>query len=96
MQFFDVQFPVPHDQAASVVDLMQGAGGRRGLGFPDILLPMDDLSLEIGRLNAVEVDQYEGAHTAGRKIYRGRGAEPAEADHQCPRIEQLLLSLLPD
>ena len=43
-----------------------------------------------------EVDEPERAHASGGEILRGRAAEPARADQQHARVEQLALTLEAD
>jgi hypothetical protein len=51
-----------------------------------------DLSLQVGQVDAVVVDDRQRADARGREVQRHRRAEPAGADHQRMRIEQPLLA----
>ena len=57
---------------------------------------MDDLTLQVRVVDDVGVDDAERADTGRREIERRRGAEPAGADQEHARVEQLLLALLAD
>ena len=57
---------------------------------------MDDLALEVRRVDGVVVDDPERADAGRGQVEGGGGAEPARADQQDPRLEQLQLALLAD
>jgi hypothetical protein len=72
-------------------------GGERLLGRVDLALAdavhvVQDLSLEVGRVDDVHVDDPEGAHTGGGQVERGRGTEPARSEQEHLRVEQLELA----
>ena len=62
----------------------------------DVLRPMQDLSLEIAKIDIVKIDQTKFADAGSGKIKRGRGTEPARADAQNARSVQTLLSFRAD
>jgi len=51
----------------------------------DVLRPMQDLSLEIAKIDVVKIDQTKFAHAGSGKIKRSRRTEPACADAQNSR-----------
>ena len=53
---------------------------------------VDDLALEVREVDDVEVDDADRAHARGGEVERGRRAEPAGADQQHLRLEQLRLA----
>ena len=57
---------------------------------------MDDLALEVARLDDVEVDDPERADARRGEVQRRRAAEPARADHHDLRLEELDLARGPD
>ena len=57
---------------------------------------MRDLALEVREVDDVVVDDAERAHPGGREVERGRRAEPAGAEQEHLRVEQLELALEPD
>ena len=57
---------------------------------------MDDLALEVRVVDDVGVDDAERADAGRREVERRRRAEPAGADQEHARVEQLLLALLAD
>jgi len=62
----------------------------------DVFRPMQDLSLEIAKIDIVKVDQTKFADAGSGKIKRGRGTEPARAYAQNARSVQTLLSFRAD
>src|SRR6266404_6242474 len=59
----------------------------------DVLRPMQDLSLEIAKIDIVKIDQTKFADAGSGKIKRGRGTESFRADFRhdhVARITQLL------
>src|SRR6266545_2026742 len=57
---------------------------------------VQDLSLEVGLVHPVEIQDPERAHPRSRQVHRNRRAETARPDHQDLRIEQLELALSAD
>ena len=57
---------------------------------------MEDLALQVRRVDDVHVDDAERADAGGGEVERGRRAEPAGAEQEHLRVEQLLLALLAD
>src|SRR5438477_4255068 len=78
------------------VDRAEVLDGRGDLGAADVGRRMEDLALEVGHVDTVEVDDAELADAGGRQIHRDRGAESAGADHQDRAIQELPLTLAAD
>ena len=57
---------------------------------------MDDLALEVRVVDDVGIDDAERADARRREVERRGRAEPAGADQEHARVEQLLLPLLAD
>jgi hypothetical protein len=53
-----------------------------------------DLALQVGEIDVVVIAQGDVPHTAGGEVQSDRRAEPAGADHQRMRGEELLLAPL--
>src|SRR3546814_8649694 len=56
----------------------------------------DLLTLQVGEVHGVVVDDTEGADAGGSQIEQQRRAEAAGADHQHPGVQQLFLTFLAD
>ena len=74
---------------------------ERALRGGDLRLPepvggVDDLALQVGRVDDVGVDDPELADARGREVERRRRAEAAGADEEHARVEQLQLAGLAD
>ena len=70
--------------------------GRLDLRLADPLGVVDHLALQVGQVDLVVVDDAERADAGRGEVQGGRRAEPAGADQQHLRLEQLLLALEPD
>ncbi len=57
---------------------------------------VDHLALQVGQVDDIVVDDPQRAHPGRRQVQRSRGAEPAGAEQQDLRVEQLLLAVGPD
>ena len=66
---------------------LRAADGFRGVG---------DLPLEVGYVHLVGVDDTDSADSRRGQIQRRRRTEPAGADDQHARVQELLLSGAPD
>src|SRR6266571_7060419 len=86
---------VAHDLDRGV-DRAEVLDGRGDLRAADIGRRVEDLALQVGHVDPVEVHDAELADAGGRQIHRGRGAESAGADHQRRAIEQLPLTFAAD
>ena len=73
---------------------MRGLLGRVDLAVAYPVDVVQHLSLEVGLVHHVHVDDADGAHPRGREVQRRRGAEPARAEQQDLGVEQLELALL--
>ena len=62
-------------------------------GRPTSRGAVEHLALQVRGVDAVEVDEPERADARGREVLRERAAEPARADQQHARVEQLALTL---
>ena len=82
------------------VDERVGLGQRllRGdrLGLPDVALPVDDLALQVGLVDLVELGDAEGADAGRGQVEQGGAAEAAGPDHQDLGVLQPLLPRHPD
>ena len=67
--------------------------GRVDLRHADAVGRVDDLALEVRQVDDVVVDDADRADARGGEVQRGRRAEPAGAEQQDLRVEQLLLAL---
>ena len=54
---------------------------------------VDDLALEVGQVDDVEVDHADRANARGRQVEGRRRTETARADQERLRVQQLLLPL---
>src|SRR5207244_3324498 len=86
---------VGHDVDAGV-DLTKTLG--RGLHFwpAHVRGPVRDLPLQVRQVDGVEVDDPQLPHARRGEVHRDRRAEPACADAQHARVEELVLSVAPD
>jgi hypothetical protein len=57
---------------------------------------VDHLALEVRLVDEIVVHEAERAHSGGREVERRRRSEPARAEEQHLRMEQLELALDPD
>ena len=74
------------------VDLLDRVARALRLGPTDITRTVNDLTLEVGLVHHVELDNAERAHTRGCEVHQRRAAEPARAHAQDTRVLQPLLS----
>ena len=70
----------------------RGECGARALDLEraDALGRVDDLALQIGQIDPVVVDDADRPDPGGREVEQHRRAEPAGADDQHARLQQLL------
>ncbi len=66
---------------------------RVDLAVTDAIDVVEDLALEVRRVDVVHVDDADRADPGRREVERGGRAEPAGAEHQHLGVEQLLLAL---
>jgi len=78
------------------VDGQNRVARRLGLGPSDIGHAMDDLPLQVGLVDDVEVDDADGAHPGRGQVEQGGCAEPAGADHERPGVLEPLLTVDPE
>ena len=69
---------------------------RLGLRHPDPLGVVDHLALQVGGVDHVVVDEADRADAGRGQVERRRRAEPAGAEQQHLRVEQLELAVDPD
>ena len=82
-----------HDHVHERVDLGDRVPRALRLGPADVALPVDDLALQIGLVDDVELDDAEGSHPGGREVHQGGGPQATRADAQHSGV---LEPLLPD
>jgi hypothetical protein len=70
--------------------------GRVDLALADAVDVVQDLALQVRRVDDVHVDDAERPHTGGREVHGGGGAQAARAEEQHLRLEELLLAGLAD
>jgi len=75
------------------VELRDEVGGGVDLLAPHVVVPVDDLSLEVRQLHLVVVGDPDGADAGGREVLDDRRTEPARAEHEHLGVEQGLLAL---
>ena len=78
------------------VEIVQPLRRRREFGGPHRRRPVQDLSLEIGDVDHVEVDESERAHAGSGEIERRRRAQAAGADQQDARRLEAALAVEAD
>ncbi len=78
------------------VELGERLLGRVDLALADAVDVVEDLALQVRRVDDVHVDDAERADARGREVERGRRAEAAGAEEQHAALEQLLLAGLTD
>ena len=83
---------VLHDVDVGVQRLHRDLG-RVDLRRADAVGRVDDLALEVRQVDDVVVDDPDRADAGGGEVQRGRRAEPAGAEQQDLRVEQLVLAL---
>ena len=72
-----------------------GNGIRCGLNLrpPDVLRPVEDLSLKIAEVHLIKVHDAQRTHPGGCQVERRRRAEPTRTNQQDLGIQQLSLAL---
>ena len=73
------------------VDLLDGVAGALRLGPADVGLAVDDLALQVGLVDHVELDDADGAHPGGGQVQQRGRAQPARADDQHAGVLEPLL-----
>ncbi|MNR41829.1 hypothetical protein D3C85_1602680 [compost metagenome] len=81
------------DQLNLGVDGRQALDRRIDLAHADAVGVMDDLALQVGQIDGVEVRQVHFTHTRCRQIQRHRRTETAEADDQYATVLQAQLTV---
>ena len=66
--------------------------GRFYLGFPHVVVKVQYLPLEVGKVDGVEVDDPDGADARKRQVDRYRRPQSTGADNQHLRVQELALS----
>ena len=82
--------------ADAIIDGVEGGPRAVDLERPDPFGGMHDLALQIGQIDPVVVDDADRPDTGGGEIEQHRRAEPAGADDEHARLQQLFLSLFAD
>jgi hypothetical protein len=70
--------------------------GAFRLLLADAVIGVEDLALEVRHVDDVEIDDSDRADAGRRQVEAGRRAQPARADEQDLRVEELRLALGPD
>jgi hypothetical protein len=70
--------------------------GRVDLAVADAVDVVEDLALQVRRVDLVHVDDADRADARGGEVERGGRAEAAGAEHQHLGVEQLLAGPRPD
>ena len=78
------------------VELRERLLGRVDLALADAVHVVEDLALQVRRVDDVHVDDAERPDAGGREVQRGRGAEAARAEQEHLALEELLLAGLAD
>ncbi len=78
------------------VDIEQSIAGRVHLGPAHILGAVEQLALQVGDIDRVEIDDADGAHAGCGQVHGRRAAEAARADQQHLAVEQLELAHFAD
>jgi hypothetical protein len=73
------------------IDLADRVTCTLGLGPADVGLAVDDLPLQVGLVDHVELDDADGAHAGGGQVQQGRRAQPAGTDDQHLRLLEAFL-----
>ena len=81
-----------HDDVDERVGLGDRLLGRHGLGLPDVGLPVDDLALQVGLVDLVELRDAERADAGRGQVEQGRAAQAAGTDDQHLGVLQPLLT----
>ena len=82
-----------HRNVDEGVDLGDRVAGAVDFEPADVGAAVDDLALQVGLLDDVEVDDAQCADAGGGQIQQRRGAQPARADDQYARVLQPLLAV---
>jgi hypothetical protein len=90
------QHGVVLDDVDVLVEALEHLLGGVDLELADGGLRVDDLALEIGLVDDVEIDEADGADSRGGEVKRQRGSEAAGADAEDLRGLELLLALHSD
>ena len=83
---------VVRDDVDIGVEHCQRLLGRVDLAIADPVDVVQDLTLQVRRINIVHVDDADRADPGGSQVHRRRRTEPACAEHQHLGFEQFLLS----
>jgi hypothetical protein len=78
------------------VDLLDGVTRALGLRPADVGLPVDDLALQVGLVDRVELDDAERADAGRGEVHENRRAEATGADSEHLCVLQPLLPVHPD
>ena len=78
------------------VERAQGQASGVDLGLSDAVVCVEDLSLEVGAVDEVAVDEGEVSDASGCEVEGGGGAEAAGAEEKDAGVEEGALSLFAD
>ena len=74
------------------IDLPHSVARGLGLGSAYVGLPVNDLPLQIGFIDRVELNDAKGADSGSRQVHECRAAQAAGADAEHAGVLQTLLS----
>ena len=75
------------------VGVVNAIACRVELGASDVARPVQQLSLQVGDFDNVEVDEPDGADAGRGEVQRGRRAQPSGADDEDPARLELALAV---
>ena len=78
------------------VQRLKRADRGRDLRLADAVGRVQDLSLQIGEIDDIGIDDPKCADAGGRQVIRGRRSESTRADQQHLAVQELLLACLTD
>ena len=73
------------------VDLTDGVLGGVDFGAADVIVSVQELSVQVGDIDVIEINDADLADTGGGKVHGEGGAEPAGPDEEYARVHQLAL-----
>ncbi len=84
------------DDVDKRIERAETGGGRGDFGCADGGVVVEDLALQVGRFNEVEISEAEGADAGGGEVKRGGATEAAGADDKHAGVAQAELAGHPD
>ncbi len=87
-----VEVLVDRDDLDVRVQVAQGVGRRLDLEAADVVIAVQQLALEVGGVDDVEVDDSDLADPGRRQVHRRRRAQAAGSKKEHARVQQLALA----